>query len=153
MRHCSAQTNSYLILFTHPSNIYIYIHIILHLSLPTDNFNVFDLHSKENYYANYSVQGPKHPRSYMHQVDYGSERYSFIAIDACLKPGPKRPFNFVGALDDVEIGRITKLMNESRESQADYIVWFGHYPTSCIMAPNDGGVRAVIGILYVTLFF
>ncbi|XP_031785546.1 transmembrane protein 62 isoform X1 [Nasonia vitripennis] len=112
-----------------------------------DNFNVLDSKSKENYYANYSVQGGKHPRSYMHQVRHpaDSSLYSFIAVDACLKPGPKRPFNFVGALDQLEIDRLNGLMNQSRQSQADYIVWFGHYPTSCIVAPNAGGVRAVIG--------
>lgn len=28
-------------------------------------------------------------------------KYSFIAVDACPIPGPKRPFNFFGNLDDV----------------------------------------------------
>ncbi|XP_011498584.1 PREDICTED: transmembrane protein 62-like [Ceratosolen solmsi marchali] len=110
-----------------------------------DNFNIFDTNSKDNYYTNYSMQGRKHPRSYMHQVHLGLDKYTFIAVDACLKPGPKRPFNFVGALDNLEIDRLESLMNESRSSQADYIIWFGHYPTSCIVAPNDGGIRMIIG--------
>ncbi|XP_014219134.1 transmembrane protein 62 [Copidosoma floridanum] len=110
-----------------------------------DNFNVFDVHSKENYFANYSVQGSKHPRSYMHQVRVGSGLYSFVAVDACLEPGPKRPFNFVGALDQLEIDRIDRMVNASRQSHSENIVWFGHYPTACIVAPNEGGVRAIIG--------
>ncbi|XP_014232229.1 transmembrane protein 62-like [Trichogramma pretiosum] len=110
-----------------------------------DNFNVYDEKSKENYFANYSIQGGKHPRSYMHQVRRGSELYSFVAMDACLKPGPKRPFNFVGALDEQELATLRGLMNESRKSQADHVVWFGHYPTSCIVAPYKGGARAFIG--------
>jgi hypothetical protein len=110
-----------------------------------DNFNIFDVNSQNNFYTNYSVQGRKNARSYMHQVTIGSDKFSFIAVDACLKPGPKRPFNFVGALDNFEIERLQNLMNKSRESEADYIIWFGHYPTSCIVAPNNGGVRSIIG--------
>ncbi|CAL7945271.1 unnamed protein product [Xylocopa violacea] len=55
-----------------------------------DNFNVLTLESKNNYYANYSIQGKKHPRSYMYTIDIGSELYTFIAIDACLKPGRQK---------------------------------------------------------------
>ena len=81
----------------------------------------------------------------MYQTKVGSNKYTFIAVDACLKPGPRRPFNFVGALDDNEISKIYTFVNESRKSNADYIIWFGHYPTSCIMAPNDGGLKSIIG--------
>ena len=81
----------------------------------------------------------------MYQTKIGFEKYSFIAVDACLKPGPRRPFNFIGALDDNEISKIYKYLNHSRDSNADYIIWFGHYPTSCIMTTNDGGLRSIIG--------
>ena len=110
-----------------------------------DNFNVLSINSKENYYANYSVQGKKHPRSYMHRVTSGGETYSFIAIDACLQPGPRRPFNFVGALNEKEIEKIHRIAEESRAKGADYIIWFGHYPTSCILAQCEGGVRSILG--------
>ncbi|CAG2064344.1 unnamed protein product, partial [Timema podura] len=63
-----------------------------------DNFNVLNLESKENYYRNYSIQGVSHPRSYLHQISKGGDKYSFIGVDACLEPGPRRPFNFVGML-------------------------------------------------------
>lgn len=35
----------------------------------------------------------------------------------------------------------------SRKSGADYIVWFGHYPTSSILSPGTGnrGIRGVLG--------
>ncbi|XP_058792329.1 transmembrane protein 62-like [Phymastichus coffea] len=110
-----------------------------------DNFNVFNYESKENYFANYSVQGRKHARSYMHEVLKGQDKYSFIAIDACLMPGPKRPFNFVGLLDELEIDKIHRLAKKAREDEVDFLVWFGHYPTSCIVAPNEGGIKAIIG--------
>lgn len=110
-----------------------------------DNFNVVSLESKNNYYSNYSIQGKKHPRSYMYTINVGSELYTFIAIDACLKPGPRRPFNFIGVLDEDEIKSINKLVNESRESNADFIIWFGHYPTSCILSQSSTSIRNVIG--------
>ncbi|XP_076303117.1 transmembrane protein 62 [Lasioglossum baleicum] len=112
-----------------------------------DNFNVVSIESSNNYYANYSIQGKKHPRSYMYTINIGSELYTFIAVDACLKPGPRRPFNFVGVLDDQEIRTISGLVNKSQENNADYIIWFGHYPTSCILSQSGTGVRNVIGRL------
>ncbi|XP_043478345.1 transmembrane protein 62-like [Leptopilina heterotoma] len=110
-----------------------------------DNFNVMNIKSKENYFANYSIQGKKYPRSYMHQVLVGGEIYSFIAIDACLQPGPRRPFNFVGALNEKEVEKIHRLVQTSRANNGDYIIWFGHYPTSCILAQCEGGVRSILG--------
>ena len=110
-----------------------------------DNFNVVSLESKNNYYSNYSIQGKKHPRSYMYTINVGSELYTFIAIDACLKPGPRRPFNFIGVLDEQEISSINKLVNGSRENNADFIIWFGHYPTSCILSQSRTSIRNIIG--------
>lgn len=117
----------------------------------SDNFNVVSLESKNNYYSNYSIQGKKHPRSYMYNVNVGSETYSFIAIDACLKPGPRRPFNFVGILDQQEIDKIQQLVNQSKESNADYAIVFGHYPTSCILSQSDTNIRNILGkdIIYI----
>ncbi|XP_043522394.1 transmembrane protein 62-like isoform X4 [Frieseomelitta varia] len=110
-----------------------------------DNFNVLSLESKNNYYSNYSIQGQKHPRSYMYTINAGSELYTFIAIDACLKPGPRRPFNFVGILDEHEIKSIYNLINKSKDNNADFIIWFGHYPTSCILSQTNTSIRNIIG--------
>ncbi|XP_003703373.1 transmembrane protein 62 isoform X2 [Megachile rotundata] len=110
-----------------------------------DNFNVVSLEARNNYYSNYSIQGKIHPRSYMYTVNVGTELYTFIAIDACLNPGPKRPFNFVGVLDEHEIKSMQEFVNKSQENNADYIIWFGHYPTSCILSQTSTGIRNVIG--------
>lgn len=118
----------------------------------TDNFNVINIKSPENYYTNYSIQGRKHPRSYKYEIKTSSERYSFIAVDACLQPGPKRPFNFVGSLDEDEVAHIQNLSYESRNNNAEYIIWFGHYPTSCIISQCDGGVRSLLGAFHIRLF-
>ncbi|XP_003484897.1 transmembrane protein 62 [Bombus impatiens] len=110
-----------------------------------DNFNVLSLESKNNYYSNYSIQGQKHPRSYMYTINVGSKYYTFIAIDACLKPGPRRPFNFVGMLDEHEIKSIYNLVDKSKDNNADFIIWFGHYPTSCILSQANTSIRNIIG--------
>lgn len=72
-----------------------------------DNFNVASLKSRENYFTNYSVQGKKHSRSYLKQLHHNGDTYSFIGIDACLEPGPRRPFNFVGMIDQCAKDRKT----------------------------------------------
>lgn len=117
-----------------------------------DNFNVLHINSADNFYSNYSIQGKRHPRSYMRRITVGSEKYAFIAIDACLQPGPRRPFNFVGALDAGEIEKIHRLVADSRQKKSDYIFWFGHYPTSCIIAQCDDGVRSLMGTTVIYSF-
>lgn len=81
----------------------------------------------------------------MYTVHVGSEIYTFIAIDACLKPGPRRPFNFIGVLDQQEMESIYRLVNKSQANDADFIIWFGHYPTSCILPQTNPSIRSVIG--------
>lgn len=81
----------------------------------------------------------------MYNVNVGSATYSFIAIDACLKPGPRRPFNFVGILDQHEIDKIQQLVNQSKTSNADHAIVFGHYPTSCILSQSDTNIRNILG--------
>ncbi|XP_026463910.1 transmembrane protein 62-like isoform X2 [Ctenocephalides felis] len=111
-----------------------------------DNFNIAGVDSKQNYYYNYSVQGRIHKRSYLHQISLGNEKYSFIALDASLTPGPRRPFNFVGMITKAESEYAIKLAEEARASGGNYTIWFGHYPTSCIIAPGGvSSVRSLIG--------
>lgn len=83
----------------------------------------------------------------MKQIDKGGERYSFIAVDACLEPGPKRPFNFIGVLSFNDTKHIVELANEARRNGGNHTFWFGHYPTSCIVTMETGsyGVRKLIG--------
>lgn len=110
-----------------------------------DNFNVPGPKSKENYFRNYSMQGAVNPKSYLYQVRGDSgELYSFIALDACLDPGPRRPFNFVGVLTHQETNNVRNLIQQAESSGSNYTIWFGHYPTSCILAPGEG-VRSIIG--------
>jgi len=90
----------------------------------------------------------------MYNVNVGSENYSFIAIDACLKPGPRRPFNFVGILDQQEINKIEQLISQSKDSNVNYAIAFGHYPTSCILSQSDTNIRNILGnIKYIYIYF
>ncbi|GAB6029706.1 hypothetical protein CHUAL_005428 [Chamberlinius hualienensis] len=102
-----------------------------------DNFGVPSLHSSNNYYRRYSVQGVDHPRSYLYQLVDGYDKYSFIAVDACLDPGPKRPFNFYGLLDAKEMRALYDYEDVARKS-SNATIWFGHYPTSSILSPSPG---------------
>lgn len=110
----------------------------------SDNFNVPGLTSQYNYYRNYSIQGQAHPKSYMYHIKRGGALYSFIGMDACLDPGPRRPFNFVGVLSQAEMDHVMKLSDDAKRKGSSNIIWFGHYPTSCILAPGPGGARTLI---------
>ncbi|XP_054263073.1 transmembrane protein 62-like [Macrosteles quadrilineatus] len=109
-----------------------------------DNFNVPGPSSKENYFRNYSIQGRQNPRSYLYTVRNPNGRViSFIALDACLEPGPKRPFNFFGLLNQREREHVSGLMAEAASLNSSHSVWFGHYPTSCILSA-DKSARELI---------
>jgi hypothetical protein len=79
----------------------------------------------------------------MAQVRQGDETYSFIAVDACLNPGPRRPFNFVGVLGLSEFEQIREFQIKASQ-EGNFTIWFGHYPTSCIISPSPG-LRSLIG--------
>ncbi|XP_053613017.1 transmembrane protein 62-like [Plodia interpunctella] len=97
-----------------------------------DNFNIKTINSEQNYFQNYSVQGSNHQRSYLNIQEKNGLRIAFLGIDACPEPGLRRPFNFIGILDGQEQDNLKKLKSEAERS-ADHIVWFGHYPSSCIL--------------------
>ncbi|XP_064082624.1 transmembrane protein 62-like isoform X1 [Macrobrachium nipponense] len=107
-----------------------------------DNFNVPSLSSDENFYQKYSVQGQHSKRSYIYTHRYGPDSIAFIAVDACLLPGPRRPFNFIGVVTNSEMKLLQDFEIASRHS--NYTIWFGHYPTSCILSPEPG-IRRLMG--------
>ncbi|VVC93869.1 unnamed protein product [Leptidea sinapis] len=80
-----------------------------------------------------SEWGSSHAKSYVYYKQHNGVNVAFLGIDACPEPGLRRPFNFIGILDGQEQQKIQKLKTEA-ESKADHIVWFGHYPTSCILS-------------------
>ncbi|XP_074644153.1 transmembrane protein 62-like [Tubulanus polymorphus] len=101
-----------------------------------DAFNVPYLNSDLNYFKKFSHQGKKHLSSYhyTHKKKFG--RYSFIGVDACPVPGPKRPFNFFGMVSANEFESLTNYKLAADASNVT--IWFGHYPTSVIHSPAPG---------------
>ena len=92
-----------------------------------DNFNVPGVSSQRSFYHRFSVQGKKHERSYMYTLSLkgkdSTTNYSFIAVDACLNPGPRRPFNFIGSITDDQFKILQNFEEESRSSNGT--IWFG----------------------------
>lgn len=108
-----------------------------------DNFNVQFLYSYTDLFRNYSAQGRHHKKSYLHQENVDGIKYNFMALDASIEPGSKRPYNFIGMMQDSELNRVETML---KKSPSDYIIWFAHYPTSTILTPPDfDPIRKFIG--------
>ncbi|XP_038075262.1 transmembrane protein 62-like [Patiria miniata] len=99
-----------------------------------DAFGVPSADHKLNYYRKYSVLGESgdHTFRYQHKLPFGT--YSFVSVYAVLNPGPRRPFNFFGILYESELQKLEEFSKETRHS--NHTVFFGHYPTSTIIAPH-----------------
>jgi hypothetical protein len=104
-----------------------------------DTFNING--AMHDYYRDFGIQKDK--KSYLSKVNVNNVTYGFVAIDATLNPGPKRPFNFFGSLSTEELEEIDYLMSEAAKS-SDVQIVFSHYPTSCTVTPNPG-LKSVIG--------
>lgn len=113
-----------------------------------DNFNVESWNDPNNYYRKYSISGSQNHSSHfatvisdVNSVSKTTDMYAFVGVDACLHPGPKRPFNFIGVLHDEDITAIKALRKTVGTPNMTF--WFGHYPTSAIAEPSSG-IRDVI---------
>ena len=104
-----------------------------------DNFDVPSLQAGNNFFKDLSSQGREgNLGSYLKIVRGNGLSLAFLALDATLKPvGPRRPFNFVGALDQQDLSHLREL-SLTAEKEADATIWFGHYPSSTIVAPRPG---------------
>ena len=80
---------------------------------------------------------------YWKSLNFNNVSYGFVAMDATLVPGPKRPFNFFGSLDATELEHFKNILSEAQQ-KTDYQLVFGHYPTSCVLTPNPG-LKSIIG--------
>ena len=50
--------------------------------------------------------------SYLVNVSRNGVNLGFLAVDATLDPGPRRPFNFVGALNQHQLEHLSLLVNK-----------------------------------------
>nr|XP_061798573.1 transmembrane protein 62-like [Nerophis lumbriciformis] len=99
-----------------------------------DAFNIMSLDSVNNYYRKYSANQKVGSFHYVHTTAFGN--YSFVCADATLTPGPKRPYNFFGILNQTQMDMLDAFRAESLKSNQS--VWFGHYTTSTIVSPSPG---------------
>ncbi|XP_013871972.1 transmembrane protein 62 [Austrofundulus limnaeus] len=99
-----------------------------------DAFNIISLDSINNYYRKYSANQKIGSFHYVHKTPFGN--YSFVCVDATLTPGPKRPYNFFGILNQTQMDLLDSFRAESLKSNQS--VWFGHYTTSTIVSPSPG---------------
>ncbi|XP_023590968.1 transmembrane protein 62 isoform X4 [Trichechus manatus latirostris] len=104
-----------------------------------DAFNIPGLESVENYYRKYSAVRKDGSFHYVHSTPFGN--YSFICVDATLSPGPKRPYNFFGILNEKQMEELLSLAKES--SWSNHTIWFGHFTTSTILSSSPG-IRSIM---------
>ncbi|XP_076013792.1 transmembrane protein 62 [Genypterus blacodes] len=99
-----------------------------------DAFNIMSLDSVNNYYRRYSANQKVGSFHYVHKTPFGN--YSFVCADATLTPGPKRPYNFFGILNQTQMDLLATFRVESLKSNQS--IWFGHYTTSTVVSPAPG---------------
>ncbi|XP_023568289.1 transmembrane protein 62 [Octodon degus] len=99
-----------------------------------DAYNIPSLESVKNYYRKYSAVRKDGSFHYVHSTPFGN--YSFISVDATQTPGPKRPYNFFGILDEKQMKELLFLAKQS--SRSNHTIWFGHFTTSTILSPSPG---------------
>lgn len=112
-----------------------------------DAFDVPYLTSNTNYFKIYSPRNKADETHgtlsyhYLHKTNDGDQT-SFISVDACPNPGPKRPFNFFGLVYESEFNQLKEFIKDASDS--NQIIFFGHYPTSTIGSPQPG-IRQLLG--------
>ena len=99
-----------------------------------DAFNVPSLDDHSNLYKYYSGRSKSKLKSEHFILEKNNVKVSFIAVDTCPNPGPKRPFNFFGIFTEDAEHELKVYVEESKSS--DFTVWFGHYPTSVVHNPE-----------------
>eukprot|EP00117_Sycon_ciliatum_P037643 scpid35099/ scgid4569/ Transmembrane protein 62 len=111
------------------------------------NHDGFDTPMKSGYdslYRSFSIRNARktsgHEALYVHSTPFGN--YSFVAVDAVPRPGPKRPFNFFGIIDEE---RLVSLQHaRAMASKSNHTIFYGHYPSSFIHQPYFGALRSVL---------
>ncbi|XP_023332725.1 transmembrane protein 62 [Eurytemora carolleeae] len=107
-----------------------------------DSFDVHHLHHSSNLHRNYSAQGFENPSSYIYDFAFRNKTYSFVALDATLKTGVKKVFNFLGQIITEDM---TAVLEDKMKFTSYKQIYFGHYPSSCIVAPSPGFKEIIKG--------
>lgn len=100
-----------------------------------DTFDVHHIHHPNNLHQLYSAKGGQHISSYTYTFHHAGNNYSIFALDTTLKTGPKKVFNFLGVLEDQDYA---KIIEEKNSLASNKQIFFGHFPSSCVIAPSPG---------------
>lgn len=104
---------------------------VVHRTHVSNGFKTYSFMGDEKMFGSYK---------YVHKTKFG--HYSFIGIDACPEPGLKRPFNFYGTLDEIDIAEI-RLLARSTVNH-NYTLWFTHYPTTALSLNYNTALKPAI---------
>ncbi|XP_062503403.1 transmembrane protein 62-like [Corticium candelabrum] len=110
-----------------------------------DAFDILTWSQENNYYREFSAgraTGKKLQRvsSYVHRKEFGN--YHFIVVDLCPHPGPKRPFNFFGILDEAATAELSSTARSMGLANATFVA--GHYPLSVVHMAHRPSVENVL---------
>ncbi|KAI8375619.1 Metallo-dependent phosphatase-like protein [Choanephora cucurbitarum] len=100
------------------------------------NHDCFDLTSwqaENNYYREFGESSQllnEGKGVYSWQISKPFGEYNFVAVDACPKKGPSRPFNFFGYLTTNTMNR---LASSILSKTYNHTFMFGHYPTTTLV--------------------
>ncbi|KAI9266707.1 Metallo-dependent phosphatase-like protein [Phascolomyces articulosus] len=101
------------------------------------NHDCFDLPSWQSHVNFYRTHGKSADLMeagqgiYEWQLTPSYGKYRFVAIDACPKRGPSRPFNFFGYLTSKTMDRLAQVLQP--ESHYNHTFVFSHYPTTTMV--------------------
>ncbi|KAI7851580.1 Metallo-dependent phosphatase-like protein [Circinella umbellata] len=101
------------------------------------NHDCFDLPSWQSHVNFYRTHGKSADLMeagqgiYEWQLTPSYGKYRFVAIDACPKRGPSRPFNFFGYLTSKTMDRLADILQP--ESNYNHTFVFSHYPTTTMV--------------------
>ena len=101
------------VILRHPKAYQMFITLTIFLyTCIMDRYIYLTLH-RNNYFRSHSAQGRAgNLGSYLVNVKSNGVNLGFLAVDATLEPGPRRPFNFVGALNQNQLVHLSGLANK-----------------------------------------
>lgn len=114
-----------------------------------DSFDIMSLEDPENYFLTHSGHLTPQKSSFVKTVSQGNTTISFLAVDATMNPGPKKLFNFLGHLPENKLVELSSLRKAAVEA-SDAVVYFGHFPSSCIVSEIPVMEMMAGGLVYLS---
>ena len=114
-----------------------------------DSFDIMSLEDPKNYFLSHGGHLTPQNSSFLKKVSRGNTTISFLAVDATMNPGPKKLFNFLGHLPENKLVELSLLRRAAMEA-SDAVVYFGHFPSSCIVSEIPAMEMMRGGLVYLS---